>query len=170
MSKRYVFERATLIRAPLDRVFEFFSAPENLARITPPSLGFRIIDAPWRPIEQGDRISYTIRVAGVALEWLTHISRWDPPKSFVDEQERGPYRQWVHTHTFTPTAEGVRMHDHVVYELPFGILGRTFGGWLVRRQVRAIFDYRAEAIEAIFPSGERINDRVGGASDQPPIP
>jgi ligand-binding SRPBCC domain-containing protein len=42
------------------------------------------------------------------------------------------------------------MHDRVDYELPLGILGRFAAGWFVRRKLQAIFDYRADAIRAIF--------------------
>jgi len=57
----------------------------------------------------------------------------------VDEQRRGPYRKWIHEHTFTPHASGCEMHDYVGYSVP--------GGWLanllfVQRDVRRIFEYR----------------------------
>ena len=150
MSKRSVYECVTTIRAPLREVFDFFSRPQNLARITPPSLQFRITGAPERTLREGDRISYTIRIAGVPMKWRTHIISWDPPHSFIDDQERGPYKVWLHRHRFIETAEGVRMEDRVEYELPLGFVGRTFGAWFVKREVKRIFDYRAQSIAEAF--------------------
>jgi ligand-binding SRPBCC domain-containing protein len=90
----------------------------------------------------------------VTLRWVTRITRWTPPTEFEDVQERGPYSSWTHTHRFSPLqggARGVDMHDHVAYELPFGFLGRAVHRLLVRRQLEAIFDYRTQAIDRIFP-------------------
>ena len=146
-----ILERSTTIPGRrLDEVFEFFSNPKNLARITPESLGFEILEAPSRKLREGDRIRYRIRLFGVPLQWVTLIEEWHDGHSFVDLQERGPYRLWRHLHEFVEVPEGVRMSDRVEYELPLGILGRVFGGWLVRRQLDAIFDFRGRVIREVF--------------------
>ena len=146
-----ILERSTTIPGRrLDEVFEFFSDPKNLARITPESLGFEILEAPSRKLREGDRIRYRIRLFGVPLQWVTLIEEWHDGHSFVDLQERGPYRLWRHLHEFVEVPEGVRMSDRVEYELPLGILGRVFGGWLVRRQLDAIFDFRGRVIREVF--------------------
>lgn len=141
-----LFERTTILHAPLPRVFEFFSAPENLARITPPSMRFHIVAGPNRRLQEDDRIEYRIRLFGIPLRWVTRIAMWRDNEAFVDVQERGPYKAWRHTHTFRQTSDGVEMHDRVEYELPFGVVGRLLGGLLVRRELKRIFDYRSEAI------------------------
>lgn len=150
-SSKGLVDRETFIPAPRAEVFAFFGDPNNLARITPPSLGFEIIDAPRRTLRQGDRIRYRIRLLGIPLPWLSHITEWDEGRFFVDEQERGPYRRWRHEHTLRDAPGGVLMLDRVEFELPLGLLGRIFGGWFVRRNLRQIFDYRAQAIGRIFP-------------------
>jgi len=147
---RVTFQRQTVIRAPLEDVFEFFSEPRNLAKITPPSLGFAIVSCPDRRLEAGDRIVYTIRILGIRIRWVTRITEWVDGKRFADLQEKGPYRYWLHTHEFAPTPEGVAMIDTVTYELPLGRVGQLFGGGFVRRQVAAIFDYREATIAATF--------------------
>ncbi len=143
-------ERETVIAAPRRTVFEFFSDPHNLARITPRSLGFEIVDAPDRRLRAGDRIRYRIRILGIPLPWVSRISEWREGTSFVDEQERGPYRRWRHEHTLAAHGEGVVMRDRVEYELPFGALGRWVAGWWVQRNLAQIFDYRARVIAEIF--------------------
>ncbi len=39
----YTLQRERLVPRPLDEVFGFFEKPENLARITPPWMDFRIL-------------------------------------------------------------------------------------------------------------------------------
>ncbi len=150
-SEMFILERETFVSAPQAEVFAFFSDPHNLARITPPSLGFEVVEAPPGPLRAGHRIRYRIRILGIAVAWTSLISEWEDGAYFVDEQLRGPYRRWRHAHTLREAGNGVTMLDRVEYELPFGLLGQVFGGWWVRRDLDRIFAYRAQAISTIFP-------------------
>jgi ligand-binding SRPBCC domain-containing protein len=135
---------------PLPRAFDFFSRAENLERITPPWMHFRILTP--RPIQmrQGATIAYALRVRGIPLRWLTEIERWNPPFEFVDVQRKGPYRLWRHTHRFSDVAGGTSIVDIVDYALPFGWLGRLVHRMQVARDLSKIFDYRAEQVEALL--------------------
>jgi len=144
------FERTTFVPAGLPEVFAFFGAQENLGVLTPPEVRFRVVRGPGRQLREGDRIEYRMRVFGLPFRWVSHISLWRDGEAFTDAQERGPLRSWLHTHSFRAVSGGVEMHDHVDYELPFGFLGRFFGGWLVRRKLEEIFDYRGEATRQRF--------------------
>ena len=98
----------------------------------------------------GALIRYRLRVHRVPVGWLTAIREWDPPHRFVDEQLRGPYAVWHHTHTFEPHPDGsgdTLMRDVVRYALPFGVLGELARRLFVARDLDAIFDYRAEKIK-----------------------
>ncbi|MFM8231207.1 MAG: SRPBCC family protein, partial [Chthoniobacterales bacterium] len=128
---------------PPDELFPFFADAGNLDAITPPWLHFRIVTP--RPIEMraGALIDYKLRVRGVPLRWRTLIREWNPPHSFVDEQIRGPYRQWVHRHTFEPKDGGTLARDIVHYAVPFDFIAHRL---LVRPDIEKIFAYRQEAL------------------------
>jgi ligand-binding SRPBCC domain-containing protein len=68
----------------------------------------------------------------------------------VDEQIKGPYTKWIHTHKFIPCRNGTLMFDEVIYKVPFGFLGRFFGGWLITRDITKIFNYRKTTITKFF--------------------
>jgi ligand-binding SRPBCC domain-containing protein len=147
----YVLERADLVPSPRDEVFEFFSDPRNLARITPDGMGFKITHIDELPIRPDFRIEYTIRpLLGIPVKWVTRISIFEPPYRFVDVQEKGPYRYWRHEHCFDDLGDQTLMRDCVQYELPFGILGSVAHRIVVARQLKSIFDYRARKIASIF--------------------
>lgn len=136
---------------PVDRkeVFDFFSDAGNLELLTPPQLGFNIITPQPIKIERGTLIDYKISLRGIPLTWRTEITLWDPPFQFVDTQLNGPYKQWIHTHTFTEIDGGTLIADEVKYRLifePFGDLVH----FLVRRELETIFDFRYKKVAEIF--------------------
>ncbi len=136
--------------SPAD-VFEFFADALNLEAITPPLLRFEVITPPPIVMGQGTLIRYKLRVHRVAVNWLTEITEWDPPHRFVDEQIKGPYALWHHTHTFEATGDGdTLMRDVVRYRIGFGPLGLVANRLVVRRDVEKIFDFRAERIPALL--------------------
>ena len=136
---------------PVEEVFGFFADAGNLQKITPAELGFRIL-TPSPTIGEGARIDYRLRLCGVPFKWKTVITAWEPPHRFVDLQLRGPYKEWIHTHRFEPTAEGTLIGDDVRYRLPLSPFGEVAQP-LVRRQLERIFTYRHEAIRRLLVPG-----------------
>jgi len=152
-----------LIPLPLETVADYFQDPGNLQQLTPGWLGFRVLEVPEGPLERGSRIRYRLRLFGIPLEWRTLIERSRPGWGFVDTQTAGPYRSWVHTHTFAPREGGVLMQDRVDYELPLGPLG-FLALPFVRLQLAAIFRYRRERVERLAAVTVAGGDTgVGGA-------
>src|SRR5215813_3398960 len=100
----YILEREQIIPRPQAEAFGFFCDAFNLERITPAFLNFRILTP--RPIRMGEGavIDYQLSLYGVNLKWRTLIKSWTPVEKFVDEQIRGPYALWLHTHTFEAIA------------------------------------------------------------------
>ena len=145
----YLVRTRVRLSHPIDRVFPFFAEPANLARITPPELGFIILTPSPITMASGTRIDYTIRLWGLPLRWRTEITRWDPPTEFEDTQTSGPYTKWVHRHQFKADGDDTVMEDEVRYRLPFGIAGRL-AHFVVRGQLRRIFTYREETIHRLL--------------------
>lgn len=133
--------------APQD-VFAFFAEARNLEAITPPLLRFEVLTPGPIDLGVGTLIQYRLRLHGIPITWLTSIQAWDPPHRFVDQQVRGPYALWHHTHTFTPHPQGTLMTDVVVYAIGFGPAGALAHRLFVARDLRRIFDFRREAVVA----------------------
>jgi len=138
------------IGRPIEEVFGFFSRPENLTVITPSNLHFNILTP--RPLEmkQGAVIDYTIKIFKVPIHWRTLITTYDPPFKFVDEQLKGPYNFWHHTHTFKEVSDGVEIYDEVHYGIPFGPLGSLLHALWIKKDLNHIFEYRKGVIDNLF--------------------
>ncbi len=148
----YTLTRSQFVPVPRTRVFPFFQSPENLGRITPSWLGFQMLTPLPIMMQRGALIDYAIHLLGIPLRWTTVITSYDPPGCFVDEQLRGPYAYWHHTHEFRSVRGGTEIRDTVRYAMPFGPLGRLVHAVVVRAQLEAIFEYRTRVINEIFPT------------------
>ena len=145
-----IYELRTRLRLPRPRpeVFAFFADAGNLDTLTPPWLHFRILSPLPLNMREGAQLDYRLRLHGVPIRWRTQITTWDPPRRFVDEQLQGPYRLWVHEHTFEEDGpEATIVRDHVRYAVPLGALANWL---LVDRDVKAIFRYREGRLREIF--------------------
>lgn len=128
-------------------LFPFFADAANLEAITPPWLKFRIATPGPIEMREGTLIDYRLKVRGLPLRWRTLIKQWDPPFSFVDEQLRGPYRQWIHEHRFEAVEGGTMATDRVRYAVPFDFL---IHDWFVKPDVEQIFRFREQALRRRF--------------------
>ena len=149
----YTLQREQWVARPRERVFPFFAQPENLALITPPSLRFRLLTPAPVAMEKGRVIDYTIRVMGLPIRWRTLITRYDPPRCFVDEQLSGPYSFWHHTHRFEPRDGGTLLFDEVHYALPILFVGPArdlLHTLYIRPNLERIFDYRQQVFQDLF--------------------
>lgn len=148
----HVLHSSQIIHATIERVWDFFSDPRNLARITPPELDFKILTALPERIYPGMMIEYRVRpLLGIPARWVTEITHVEPGKYFVDEQRVGPYRIWHHEHHFRQLDGGrIEMADRVTYVLPFSPLGDLIHPFLVKPQLAKIFAFREQAVSEIF--------------------
>lgn len=142
-----LFEREAVIGRPLAEVFAFFSNPANLAELTPPEMHFRMTDISTEAIGEGTRIDYALRVKLLPLKWTSLIQEWEPPFRFVDVQLSGPYKSWVHEHTFEDLGDETLVRDRVWYRVPGGaLIDKLF----VRRDIERIFAYRTKRLRELF--------------------
>jgi len=146
----HVLTRELTVEAARPLVFDFFSDAGNLERITPPELRFRIFTPLPIDLCEGSLIEYRLRIHGFPVSWRTEIALWDPPFEFVDRELKGPYKQWIHRHTFVELdGNKTLIRDEVKYRLPFEPIGDLIH-CLVRRELDRIFDFREKAVTKIF--------------------
>ncbi|QDK46509.1 TIGR01777 family protein [Bdellovibrio sp. ZAP7] len=145
-SREEIFYSEQFIPVTPEKIFEFFKDPHNLEEITPPTLSFQIKKVSTQQIQQGTLIDYVLKIRGIPAKWKTEIDEWHPPHKFVDNQMRGPYQLWHHTHEFRSFCGGTLMTDRVRYKLPLGYFGWLIANYFVRKEVMQIFKYRREYI------------------------
>jgi ligand-binding SRPBCC domain-containing protein len=145
--RQFLFASEIWLPRPLTEVFPFFADAGNLDLLTPPWLRFEILTPPPIEMKMGALIDYRLRLRRWPIRWRTRITEWQPPVRFVDEQLRGPYRQWIHEHTFAERDGRTLVGDCVRYAVPGGALVNAL---FVRRDVEKIFAYRQQKLSERF--------------------
>lgn len=151
--KIYTLERKQKIAMDMAEAWDFFSNPNNLPLITPPSLNLNIKSDLPEKMYTGMIITYTVApILNIPMTWVTEITHVEEPNFFIDEQRFGPYKFWHHQHKFKEIEGGVEAIDLVHYALPLDPLGRIANELMVKKQLDEIFKFRSKYLEKEFGS------------------
>ena len=138
---------------PLERLFAFFSNPENLPRIMPASSYTQLIALNRVPPPEVAGVS-SKKTAGVGSSivtsfrvlpflplrrrWVARITEFEWDRYFADVQDEGPFKTWHHRHEFARAvrdgAGGTLVRDVIEYEVGFGLAGILAGFALLTGQ------------------------------------
>lgn len=82
--------------------------------------------------------------------YLTHKSRMtamDFYDYFVDEMEEGKFKSFKHEHSFVEKDGKTVMIDNINYETPFGIFGKLFDKWILKKHLTTFISERNQFIK-----------------------
>lgn len=149
-----VIELATVIHAPIDRVFDL-ARSIDLHTDSTSSTGERAVAGVTSGlIGPGDEVTWRARHFGVWQSLTVRITAFDRPSHFADTMLRGAFRRMEHHHDFETSSGVTTMRDKFSFESPLGILGR-FADWLfLEGYMRSFLVERNHVIKATAESGE----------------
>lgn len=87
-------------------------------------------------IAAGEEVTWQARHFGVRWRMTSRIVEFDPPRCFVDEMVRGPFRSFRHEHRFEARGAGTRMTDVITFRTPVALLTERLIGRYLRRLMR----------------------------------
>ena len=108
----YVYTYKTIINAPIEDVWSFFSTATNLPEITPfPKV--EVISDP-RTLA-GNKIEMKLGYAGCYVNWISLIEDVQEPNQFVDKAINlpFPFAEWRHLHRFNSNGNATIMEDQI---------------------------------------------------------
>ena len=143
---------SALFAVPPDRLFAFHADVRNLPRLTPGPA--RIVQAS-APTRANDLQVIEIGAGPLRRRWDARIARFDPPRTVVDVQERGPFQVWRHTHAVRPRGNRTLLVDTVEFRLLPGAAGRVIDALLVAPLLRLLFAERHRRTRRILDA-ERV--------------
>jgi ligand-binding SRPBCC domain-containing protein len=154
---------------PLERVFAFFSNPENLPRIMPAASATKLIALHRTPpATQPDNPSDKVAGVGTTIvtsfrafpplpfraQWIARITEFEWNHHFADVQDKGPFKSWHHRHEFISETRneviGTLVRDVIDYEVGFSFLGALANTLFIRRQMENTFAQRQQTLPKLL--------------------
>ncbi|MFC4395109.1 SRPBCC family protein [Arthrobacter sedimenti] len=99
-------------------------------------------------IGEGQEVTWRAKHFGIPLTMTSRVTHLDFPRSFTDEQVKGPFKAFRHVHEFEPTAAGSIMTDRVEFTAPLGVLGRGVERLILRRYLERLIRDRGSFLAA----------------------
>ena len=110
--------RKIIIHAPVAKVFEFVTNPENWTRYVTSLTDVRDLSSPH--IEPGTTFKWTYRMFGMNFHGIGRIAENVKNKKFGLKME-GSF-PILESYSFTKTEEGTELHAEIQYEMPGKIM------------------------------------------------
>lgn len=158
------------VPVPIEKVFEFFSDPDNLPRLMPAASATRLSALNRAPAPPSPTGTSAPKAAGVGTtivttfrvfprlpfrsKWIARITEFEWNHHFADVQDRGPFKNWHHRHEFSTEVRsgtnGTTVRDQIEYEVGFGPLGQLVDSLFVRRQMSRTFAERQSKLPQLL--------------------
>jgi len=146
-----VFVHRSVIPAAASEVFRWHERPQALLDLVPSRRWVRV-ESRTGSVRDGDRVTFSIGVGLLRVVREASHYGYIRGQQFCDEQVRGPFRTWRHTHRIE--AIGTRQtlyEDRIEYALPGGPLAHRLLDGLVQRLLARTFARRHEIVCRCFP-------------------
>lgn len=105
-------------------------------------------------INQGEWVKWRATHFGISQTMTVGITEMIKYSSFRDEMKKGPFKWMKHLHTFEKENGKTVMHDVFEYEVPFGIFGKIFDKFLLKKHMTNLLEQRNRIIKEVAESGQ----------------
>jgi lipocalin/uncharacterized protein YbjT (DUF2867 family)/ligand-binding SRPBCC domain-containing protein len=150
-ARRGLFVHRSVVRAPAAAVFGWHERSDALEQLLPPG---RLVRIEHRAggVRDGGRVTLSIGLGPVRFRWESRHYGYVRGKQFCDEQVRGPFRTWRHTHRVRATGTSECLYeDRVEYGLRGGVLAHTLFDGPLRLILRRAFAQRHRTVQERVP-------------------
>lgn len=161
------------LRSPMpaspDDVYAWYARPACFYRLTPPWESIHVTGFEGSFGTDGFKLKVRTPVIGPFKgNWVAEGYDYRPGQGFQDRQLHGPFSSWNHAHRMmaagprgtTPGDPNTsQLEDHIEYRLPLGMVGRLFGGGMVKERLRSVFTYRHALLASDLRRHAQYKDR-----------
>ncbi len=152
----------TKIRAPIELCFDLArdvnahseSAAFSNERVVPPGRTEGLL-------KLGDLVAFEGRHFGIRQRFVARITVLKPPHRFDDEMVQGSFKWLRHFHEFFFENGVTTMRDTLLWEPPFGIIGRLADHFFLREHMRWFVTTKQNGLKRI--AEERVDTAMNNS-------
>jgi uncharacterized protein len=149
-----VFTHRSVIEAGADDVFRWHERPDALLELSPHRRWARIENRTGGLCD-GGRVTFSIGAGPLRIFWEARHYGYIPGRQFCDEQVRGPFKIWRHTHRFEAIGPKQTLYeDRVEFAMPGGRLAHQMLAPPVKRLLASLFEWRHSIVRSRFQAHE----------------
>ncbi|MDQ2684208.1 MAG: hypothetical protein M3Y25_00025 [Thermoproteota archaeon] len=101
-SKRnHVFVKRVEISSNIEDVYEYHTREWALERLIPPWSSLRVLKNN-KDLKNTAIAILRLNVGPIGIKWIAQHSGYTQNRQFQDTMIKGPFRYWLHTHSFIP--------------------------------------------------------------------
>jgi uncharacterized protein YbjT (DUF2867 family)/ligand-binding SRPBCC domain-containing protein len=156
-SRLSVFAYRSIIAGSAADIFRWHERPEALLDLIPSRRWIRIEERTGG-LRDGGRVTFSFGVGPLRVRWEARHYGYVRGTQFCDEQIRGPFKIWRHTHRVEPIgAERSLYEDRIEYAVHGGPLTQRLAHPVLRRLLTRAFALRHRIVRASFAHPSTVN-------------
>ncbi|MBK7392036.1 MAG: SRPBCC family protein [Chloracidobacterium sp.] len=97
----------------------------------------------------GQTVTFKSKNFGLDQSLTVKVTEFERPTIFADEMTEGSFRSFRHIHEFLFVENGTLMRDTLVWETPFGIIGRIVDKLFLERHLTDLVSTRNAKLKQI---------------------
>jgi hypothetical protein len=135
------FRYQTPVSAPADAVFEWYTRPGALERLTPGTMTFEVLERQG-DLQSNGRVAARIKKGPLSLKWVAQHSGFDRAQRRFADTKIGGIVGWEHIHSVLPdNSGGCILDDRIQYRIPGFPIGWILD-YAMRRDMARVFRFR----------------------------
>ena len=137
------------INAPVDRVYEYYTNPDNIKESWPRDIVKESENLSGQQSEEGSQMKVEGEYMGKRDEMLLEVAQKEQNKRLVTRQTEGPFQSWESIQEFQSNGNNSTRVTHTInYELPTGgIIANFLSGSQAEDKIRQGIQQAAQTVK-----------------------
>ena len=158
-NKQNIFVKKSFIPTKVEILFNYHKQDGALERLVPPWSGLDLVEKTGG-INNGDISIFRISLGPLKFRWIAQHFGYIQNEQFQDKMIRGPFKTWVHTHSFL--SEGLNnsiLEDKIEYQPKFGQIGSRIFQNKIQTYLNQLFIYRSRLLTSDLSIEKNVSEK-----------
>jgi ligand-binding SRPBCC domain-containing protein len=148
-------EYQTEISAPIEKVYEYYTNPDNIQEAWPQDIVKESENISGSKSEEGSEMRVKGKYMGKEEEMKLQVVDKEPNRKLVTRQTEGPFKKWESIQEFQGNGNNTHIRHAIEYELPAtGKIVNTISGSQADNKIRQGLEQAAQTVKQKLESGQ----------------